>query len=61
VFPLAQHVYVKGIRATVQREEDMGEAPCMDITLGAVLVSRTRGVTNKGAVLSVDVVDVDGR
>jgi hypothetical protein len=58
VFPLAQHVYVKGVRATAPGEGDMGEAPCMDIAyLGAVLVSRTRDVTSK--VVSVDVVDVD--
>jgi hypothetical protein len=39
----------------------MGEPPCMDITyLGAELVSRMRDVTSK-PVVSVDVVDVDGR
>ena len=60
MFPPAQNVYVKGIRAPPPEEEDMGEVPCMDIAcLGAVLVSKTRDVTSNVAV-SVDVVDADG-
>ena len=38
----------------------MGEEPCMDITCLGVLVSKTRDVISKAAVVSVDVVQVDG-
>ena len=59
MFPPAQNVYVKGIRAPPPKEEDMGEVPCMDITFGAVLVNKTQDVTSNVAV-SVDVVHADG-
>ena len=59
MFPPAQNVCVKGVRVTPPKEEDMGEAPCMDTAcLGAELGNRTRDVTNK-AVVSEDAVDVD--
>lgn len=57
--PLAQLAYVKGIRASAPKGEDMGEA-CMDTACrGVVLVSKTQDVASKRGMVCVHAVDVD--
>ena len=59
MFPLAQLAYVKGIRASAPKGEDMGEA-CMDTACrGAVLASKKQDVASKRVMVCVHVVDVD--